>query len=371
MGYRAILMFTLTLILAWNSQAFAQDKTGASVVVLKFNTTGVNQELTDLFFLELHEQIRAHQGMHIAGSGEVTIQDLMLMAGCSDPTVDCLKGLSDFVEGDRVVFGSISKTDETYNFNVSMFDFVQGRYLHELKDFTLTGDNRDVQTKLPAVAEALIYGNVGILDVSVKGSGAARIFVNNVDKGRTPLSLSELPLGEVTVTAWGDDESEHTETVILRRDQPAEVVFSIDAPTVVASGSSSSTPYLVSGIALASIGVAGLVTAAIGHMELEQLNNQASAMLATGPPTAIHANQSDKAKTLQSDMDTAQTMRVVGISAGAVGIVAGTVLLVKAFTSGGSDDVAPPVAKASSSSVNNWRVAPSTSGIGFSLGANF
>ncbi len=369
MGYRAILMFTLTLILAWSSQAFAQDKTGASVVVLKFNTTGVEQELTDLFFLELHEQIRAHQEMHVAGSGEVTIQDLMLMAGCSEPTADCMKGLSDFIEGDRVVFGSISKANEAYNFNVSMFDFKQGRYMRELKDFSLTGNVRDVQAQLPVVAEALFYGNVGVLEVSVEGTGAARVFVNDVDKGRTPLSLSELPLGEVTVTVWGDDESEHSETVILRHDQPAEVVFAIDAPTVVASGkSSSSTPYMVSGIALASIGVAGLVTAAIGHMDLEQLNNQASSMLASGQ-TAINSSQASKTQDLQADMNTAQTMRVVGISAGAVGIVAGSILLVKAFTSGGSDDVAPPVAD--SSTIRNLRVAPSTSGIGFSLGGNF
>ncbi len=369
MGYRAILMFTLTLILALNSQAFAQDKTGASVVVLKFNTAGVDKEITDLFFLELHEQIRAQQGMHVAGSGEVTIQDLMLMGGCSEPNTECLKGLSDFIEGDRVVFGSISKENETYSFNVSMFDFAQGRYLREIKDLTLTGKSRDVQAKLPVVAEALMYGNVGVLNVSIDGSGAARVFVNEVDKGRTPLALSELPLGEVTVTAWGDDESEYTETVVLRHDQPEEVVFSIDTPMVVSQGSSSSTPYLVSGIALATIGVAGLVTAAIGHMDIEQLNTKASGMMTAGN-TAININKAGEVNDLQSDMNTAQTMRVVGVSVGAVGIVAGTILLVKAFTSSGSDDVASPVAK-SSSPVRNLRVAPSASGIGFSLGGNF
>lgn len=367
MSYRAISLLLLTLFL-WSGQAVAQDNTGASVVVLKLNASGVEQEVTDLFYLELHEQIRAHSGMHVASSGEVTIQDLMLMAGCSEPTADCLNGLSDFIEGDRVVFGSVSHADNVYTFNVSMFDFAQSRFVGELQNFVLRGDTHEIQYQLPIAAEALLYGDVGVLEVKIEGTGSARIFVNDVDKGRTPVSLSGLPLGEVTVTAWGDDESEHVETVVLRRNQPAEVVFTIDTPQVITT-SSSNTPYLVSGIALATIGVAGLVTAAFGHMELDTLNSKVSTMMVPGHPSIL-TSKAQSVEQLQSDMNTAHTMRVIGISAGAVGITAGTILLVKALTSDGtSKDVAPPAN--ASKSTNNWRLAPSASGIGFTLGADF
>ncbi|MBA2663010.1 MAG: hypothetical protein H0U74_12000 [Bradymonadaceae bacterium] len=351
---------------------FAQNTKSSSVVVLKFSASGVAQEVMDLFYLELHEHIRAHERMHVAAGGEVTINDLMLMAGCESPSPECLVGLSDFVEGDRIVFGSVQKQGDVHSFDAQMFDFAEGGFVREIVDFKLRGDSRQIQYEIPAVVEALLYGDAGKLRVNITGSGTPRIFVNGMEKGRAPLVIEDLPLGEVVVVARGDDGSEQTETVALRRIQTAEVGFAFEDAVAAPPAVNKANAYLIPAVIVTGVGVAGMVVGVLGHTQLSSLEEEAS--LFVNGRSAIDGTEVTRADDLQSSMNSAHTMRIVGYSIGAAGLVAGGVLLVKAFSSGDSGDRAPqanatPV-DASKSRIS-WQVLPGRDSFALGMGLSF
>src|SRR5690554_6582279 len=81
-----------TLALAPISQAQAQDSP-ADVVVLRFATSEVDQAVMDQFYTELHGALESTDEMKLAPGGEVTIDDLVMMGGCSTPDAGCLAGL--------------------------------------------------------------------------------------------------------------------------------------------------------------------------------------------------------------------------------------------------------------------------------------
>lgn len=361
MRFRAAGLLILGIGLLLGQAAFAQGADG-SVVVLKFTQTGVEQEVMDQFYLELHEVIRAHPSMKITAGGEVTIDDLILMAGCAEPTADCLAGLQDFIEGNRIVFGSVDKNADLYSFAIRVFDFPSGAFLDDGSVRTLQGDGSWIRRGMTSVIEGVFYGDVGQVSVVVEGASSAHVLIDGVERGMAPLSLSELALGEVDVTVRSETGQEKTERLLLRHNRTEDLrvrfeATDLGAPVAARSGN----PYLLSAIAVAAVGVAGIVVGFVGQTQLSALESDAGALV--GGRTALREDEVSRAASLQDDMNGAHTLRVIGFSAGGVALAAGAGLFYKALA--GNPDAAPP--SVSLQEGLKWNIGTT----GFAVGGSF
>jgi hypothetical protein len=355
----ASLMLGMSMVFAPN--ALAQGGS-SSVVVLKFGHSNVDQDLMDHFYLELHQAIRSHATMDIAAGGEVTIDDLLITVGCDEPTPDCLAGLQDFVEGDRIVFGTVSRSGDAHSFSIHLFDFASSAFLYDGKPLLLQGDRAALRRGVGPMVETVLYGEVGQLRVSAEGASSAHVLVNGVERGLAPVTLTELPFGDTEITVRNQDGEERSESVVLRYGRVEEFTARFDAPMrkdlpVAREGN----PFLLPAIAVTTLGVAGVVVGLVGQTQLSALESDASSLVAGR--TALRQDEVSRAAALQEDMNSAHTLRVVGFSVGGVALAAGAGLFYKALSSG--EDRAPAVA--SHSRRLQWGVGPSSVMVGGSF----
>ncbi len=358
--------------------AFAQDgkqdadSSGASVVLLQFETFNVDQKVMDEFYVTLHENVDAHEKMHVAPGGDVGINDLILTLGCEEANAECLRGLDQFVEGDRIVFGSVQHSEGVYLLSLQMFDFATGDFIREVTDETVEGDEEQVRRGIEAVIQGFLYGDIGELEVLVTGAEAPTVSFDGEELGRAPLRAEELPLGEHAVTLKTSDGREQSKKVVLKRGSASKVHFKFDE----APGGSDSTPvgskaYIVPGWASVGIGTIGLVAGAIGTVQVGSFESEASSMVCGD--ALCSAASPTRANKLQDDMDSAYTMSMIGYSVAAVGLAAGGYLLYEGYFGGstesapadsGEDDIEP-------SPEVSFGIAPRSDGASFGVTVGF
>ncbi|TXD37702.1 hypothetical protein FRC98_08420 [Lujinxingia vulgaris] len=316
-------------------QAYAQDAPDApaEVVVLRFANSEVDQAVMDRFYTELHDALEATEEMTLAPGGEVTIDDLVMMGGCSTPDAACLAGLQDFVAGERLVYGSIQRSEDVHMFSMYLFDFKTGEFLQRIEEKTLRGDDAWVARGLPAVVEHFVWGESAEVQVEVGGGADVEVRLDGEAVGQGSQTLKDVAPGEAVISARSEDGEQLIERVILRRGENPAVYFTFEnaideAPAVASSGS------LLPGVGLAALGVAGVVVGVVGQSQLGGLEADAEALVAGR--SAISPGQVSRAEELQSQMDRAHTMRVIGFSAGGLALAAGGYLIVRAL--GAADD---------------------------------
>jgi hypothetical protein len=355
--------------------AAAQE--GASVVILKFEQMDASAEIVRVLEASLAERIESHDDMYVKKGGEVTIGDLALTAGCDVSSIDCMKSLRDFVDADRVVFGSVQQSDNVYLFSMKMFDFAEGRYVAEMTDQTVEGDVSKVKKVIPALVDNFIYGDVGELVVEVTGADSPDLIFDGEKVGLAPTRLENLPLGEHVVTVKTAEGQEDTRTVVLRADEPVTVSFVFETETPVTTpdpktDKSGDGPSAVPGWVSIGVGVAGLAVGGFGSFQVVQLENEfddkvspqidpsTEAVRADADPASVEADADDIAQRAK----TAEMMQWIGYGVGAVGLGVGTFFLIRAAGGGESN----PSAQANRV---EFGVAPTRGGLAASLQLRF
>lgn len=309
------------------------------VVILRFDTFDVEQAVMDQFYAELHDAIDRQDSMQLADGGDVSMEDLLLMGGCESPSPECLGMLQDFVDGDHLIFGSVQRSDDVHMFSLRMFNFDNQSFTHEISDQTLRGDDSWLTNGIPAVIEHFFFGKTSSLHVAVEGQPQAEVRLNGNPAGQGTLSVDGLAPGEMVVVVSTPDGQEDMQRAILRHDEETRMEFDFEAaeevPGIVDPGTPD-RPSILPGLALVGVGAAGLVVGVIGNSQLTAAE-EAAADLVAGRQ-ALDENQLSDAQDLQSDMNTAHTMRVVGFSAGAIGLAAGGAMLFVALTGDSAGD---------------------------------
>ncbi len=347
---RLIASLILVLLALPALPAFAQDGkkdadksadgAEASVVILKFETFNAEQSVMDHFYSALHDAIEAHPGMKVKPGGDATINDLVLTLGCKKANVKCLAGLSDFVDGDRIVYGSVQHSEDVYLLTLKMFDFSKGDFIRQVNDETIEGSGDEIKAGIDAVIEGFLYGDVGKLEVNVAGAKNAEVLFDGKKVGVAPVSLDKLPLGEHIVTVQTPDKQKKSQKVMLHRDKVSKVALTFK-PAVAAGGNpvASTKNYAVPGWAAVGVGTVGLVAGIIGTVQVGNYNSEAQSMICGNAlcPLAPTA----RANKLQSDMDSAYTMSVIGYSVAAVGLAAGGYLLYETYAGGAESSPTP------------------------------
>lgn len=326
-------LFVASLTVAAMSMGLFGSAAAQEVDILRFETFDVEQELMDQFYSELHRAVTEHDDLTLGSGGDVSIDDLLLVAGCESPTPDCLSMLSDFVDGDQLVFGSVQRSDDVYMFTIRLYDFASQEFTREISEQTLRGDRQWISEGVPAVIEHFIHGPTATLHVDISGEENAEVRLNGQAAGQGSVTVDTLPPGEMVVVILTADGEERMERVILRHGQEHRVEFDfapavsgiVDPPPPGRDG-----PSLVPGFALAGVGVAGLVLGVVGNSQLSAAESEANTLV--GGRSALHESELERARGLQDDMNRAHTMRVIGFSVGPLALVGGSVLLFMALS---------------------------------------
>ncbi|MEM1348621.1 MAG: hypothetical protein AAGI01_08710, partial [Myxococcota bacterium] len=168
------------------THALAQDDI-AKVAIVKFEAFNTEPAVVELFQRELQAGIESDESMTVSSGGAISLNDLFLTIGCDDIPTVCLPEVKDFVEGDRIVFGSIQRSEDTHLFTIRVYDFEAADFLFELRDETVQGDLDQLAIAVPALIESLLYGDVGVLRVSTQHNASAEVSLNGELLGQAPL----------------------------------------------------------------------------------------------------------------------------------------------------------------------------------------
>lgn len=319
------------------------------IVVLKFETFNTSTEVMDLFYRSINERIKVKPGSSMVAGGEVTLSELLLALGCDEGSPECLSSLSSMVNADQMIFGTVQRSENVHLFTLKLFDFKEKVFVRTIEDETIEGDVEKLKEGIPALVEALLYGDVGVVDINVDGAQSPDVFFDGEKVGKAPVQLTDLPLGEHVIKLRTINGNESTKRIILRQGSPSKLSFSFqeitDPNANLTAGNSS--PLILPGWVSVGVGVAALGFGAYNYMTLSDLEDQASA--AYKNTRAVDPDDRSKIESdinsRQDEMNSAYTRMNIGLSVGIAGVVLGTGLLVYGYTSGGEDEAtqtAPP-----------------------------
>ncbi len=301
------------------------------VIVVDFSTHDVDEELLEAFYGHLESIIASEDVMSIGETGDVTMDELLLMAGCGSTSPECLSMLGDFVDGDHLLFGSIERSDDVHMFTMTLFDFESGEFVRELTDKTLRGDQAWLDEGMPAVIEHLLYGETATVEVEVAGYDAADVQLNGEAVGTGTLTVDDVAPGEIVAVVTGPDGQEQQERFIVRHDDVHTVEFDF-APAIAEIDDPGDAPSIVPGLAVGGVGVAGLIVGVVGQTQLSSAEAEANTLVGDNSD-AIQEDQLARAQQLDSDMTRGNTMRWLGFGTGVAGLAGGGFLLFQALTS--------------------------------------
>lgn len=348
-------------------KAAPQANGNKRVVVLKFETFNTSNEVMDLFYKSINERVKAKAGVQMMAGGDVTLSELVVTAGCDEGDSACLSSLGDFIKADQMIFGTVQRSENVHLFTLKLFDFREKVFVRTIEDQTIEGDLDKLSEGIPAIIEALLYGDVGAVDVRVDGAESPEVFFDGEKIGKAPVQLTNLPLGEHVIKLRTINGNESSKRVILRQGSPSTLSFNFEELIDPNQGlaQSSSSPLILPGWVSVGVGVAALGFGAYNYVALNDLEDQASAAY----PNGMRAVDPDDRSSIESDINTRQdemnsayTRMNVGLSVGIAGLVVGTGLLIYGYTSGAEE--AP-------SSALQLNAAPTKGGAAFSLDYKF
>ncbi len=321
-----VVFCTFATVLFGMLSTAAADQQG--VVIVDFETFDVDEALLERFYDHVEAVLDDHDQLSKQEIGQVTMDELMLMAGCDAPHEECLTAVGDLVDGDQLLFGSIERSEDVHMFTMSLFDFQSGEFEREISDQTLQGDADWLADGMPAVVEHLLYGATATVDVQIDGASDAEVQVNGESAGTGSVTVEDVAPGEVSVVATaGDDEQQ--ERFIVRHDEEKTVEFSFEE-VIADIDDPDAAPSLVPGLAVGGAGVAATVLGFVGQAQLAGADARADSLI--DGRGAVDADQHSELQEIEGELTRANTMRWIGFSAGAIGLAGGGFLLYQAFT---------------------------------------
>lgn len=343
MKYLAVALLTIgVMTMGVANPVFAGEVAPAAdeIVIVDFETFDVDPEVMDDFYGHLRNILANEESTSISETGNVSIDELQLIAGCGSTEPECLSSMEDYVDGNHLLFGSVEQSGDIHMFSLTLFDFDSGEIIRQLDEKTLRGDAAWLDEGLPAVFEDLLYGDSASVVVDVQGGPDADIRLNGQSVGTGSASVEQVAPGEVVVTVVGADGTEEQERFILRHEEERHVEFELGPAIADIEAPDEAGPSLAPGLALGGAGVAGAILGMVGQIQLTSANAEAASLIDGRP--AVQQNERDQLQQLEGDMATANTMRWIGFGAGAAGLAGGGFLIYQALSadtdSAGSDD---------------------------------
>lgn len=346
---------------------------GNRVAILKFDTFKTSKDVMSYFYTALQQQLKAKPGNKIMPSNNVTINELILTAGCVSADKACLSNLGGLIQADQIVFGSVQHSDNVHLFTIKIFDFKKKDFVRVIEDQTVEGDLKKLKKAIPAVIDTAIYGNVGKLKIKIVGAQNPTVYFNGEVRAKGPTELEGLPLGEHVIKVRTANGGEKTKTVLLRQGKQPVLSFEFNelvAPTPVQDDGGSG--LIVPGWITLGVGAVALGFGAYNLVTLNGLEDDAKTQFDGRPLPSTDPEASQRRQDInqrQQDMDAAYTRANIGLGVGVAGVVIGTGLLIYGYM-GGSESQATASKKQSQQNVS-LGVAPTRGGAAMSFGLTF
>lgn len=363
-----LVVFGSTTAVAQNGSGDDGEK-GTPTVILKFETMQVSQKIMDAFYLSLNEKINEHSDMRVVPGGEVTIEELSVTVGCNQLNPECLSGLSEYVDAQRMVFGSVERSDDVYLFTIKLFDFAEERFVRQLAERTVEGEPSVVKRAIPAVVESFLYGDVGTLEVAVSNAKAPRVYFDGEKMGPAPTTLQNRPLGQHAVTVKTADGKERTKFVMLRKDEPSTVDFKFEGGGALAGGGGGGG-LPVAAISSLGIGLVGMTVGTVGGVRWLKFKSDLEPYQGCGDALCVPSDQTAEEtsaafRETQTKYKQSALLANIGWGLGAVGVGVGSYLLVRKYVGGGSGTESEPTA------LETVRVQPRRGGVSVGFSTSF
>lgn len=372
---RLLIFLILIAFTAPALPAFAQDGKQAEqgtdaeskVVMLKLMSVDAAQPIVDYLSRSLHETIDAAAGMKVESKNDSSINEMVLVLGCDASSTDCVAGLSDFIQADRIAYGSIRQADGVYLISLKLFDFANAEFVGEVNDATVEGEPEHIKAGIDQLVNSLVYGDVGALEVYADGATEGQVYFDDENVGSLPATLDGLPLGEHVVTVETEDGRTQTTKVTLSRGNVSKVHLNFEPSEPAVADVGDSSGYIVPGWASMGVGTVGLVAGVIATVQLSSYTSEADSMICGASLCA--QSSASQANRLQSNMDTAYTMSIVGYSVAAVGLAAGSYFLYNAYS--GPSDETPDSGVTTDDMQVRFDIAPHADGASVGMGFDF
>jgi hypothetical protein len=329
--------------LLWTQAASAQSQTPevgeVDTAVLRFDTDGVDPAVAGDIREAVVEVIDGHREMRVTERPEVTLSEFTLTVGCDSRDPSCLSSLAPYTDASRLVFGTLTARDDLYRVDLGVFDLREGRMVYRIQNETARGDRDIARKAIPALVEGMLYGNVGTVEVKVRGGKGARVAFDGEFRGPAPTVLKNLPLGQHTVSVTTGDGATKSKVVLLTRHGQTRVLFDFGHTNTTDPGQpSSESMSLAPGIVVGAVGLGGIALGIVSNIQLNNLDAEANAAVQQSSNGAYI----DRSELQSADGDpethvrmtrSASVRAAVGYSVGAVGFAVGTYLLYRAIDS--------------------------------------
>lgn len=322
------------------SMGLTTPASAQEILVVDFETFDVDEQTVDDFYDHIDEVVGDDEELSLTDVGAITLDELLLMAGCDAPEPDCLSVAADFVDGDHLLFGSVERSDDVYMFTMNLFDFETSQIQREIAGQTLRGDAEWLQKGMPAIVEHLLYGETTTVDIVVDNAPDADVQLNGESVGTGSTTVDDVAPGEAVVVVDGPDGAEQ-QRLIVRHDETHTVEFEFDAPVAdIEPPASHDAPSFIPGLVAGGAGVAGALVGFVGQIQLASADARADAII--DGRSAVEQTRHQELQQLEGDLTRANTMRWVGFGTGIVGLVSGGFLLYRAAAhdAAGQPDVA-------------------------------
>jgi hypothetical protein len=329
--------------LLWTQAASAQSqpqKAGEmETAVLRFDTDGIDGALAEDIHDAVVEVIDGHGDMRVTERPEVTLSEFTLTVGCDSRDPSCLSSLAPYTDASRLVFGTLTARDDLYRVDLGIFDLRKGRMVYRMQNQTARGDSDIARKAVPALVEGMLYGEVGTIEVKVRGGNGARVAFDGEFRGPAPTVLQNLPLGQHTVSVTTGDGATKSKVVLLTRHGKTRVFFDFGRTNATEPDQpSSESMSLAPGLVVGAAGLGGIALGIVSNIQLNNLDAEANAAIQESSDGAyIDRSQLESA---DGDPEThvrmtrsASVRAAVGYSVGAVGFAVGTFLLYRAIDS--------------------------------------
>lgn len=347
----ALMALCACVVPARDAAAQGSPKPGGRVKLLKLDRQDADARVVTLTEATLESAIKSMPELQWTDRGQLGLNELYVTIGCSDLGTVCRKRLQTILKTDILVFGSVLTSGKLHTIRFAAVDLRTGAYAFKALGLDVEGAGAELDWKIPAAIDGHLFGDVGSMQVTLKGGMRGQVMLNEMILGMGSNTYDKLPLGQHDVRiVLKDGQKLPPKTVMLRRGITSRVTF--EAPTTVASkgngkGNKGSGTIEDPGVVARGGGntnqtIAGWVGVGAGalllgvgawqHVQLGSLEDEAAARYSGR--SSVSPDEAADVRSRQDQMNTTVTRRNLLFGIGAVGLITGATLLI---TNGSSE----------------------------------
>lgn len=226
---RAVTFSLVAAVLAcFSATVAAQDRT---ITVLSFSANGDFGDLPTAYYNAMRAQAEFHPNYRLNDVPEQSLDEMLSLIGCPTLSTDCSALLQEILDSELLASGEIYQEGELTAVRIVLWDLAAGAESTS-RTFAFANGRAVLAERVALFTRAVLYGNDGAVRVTSSPSGAT-VYLNGEERGQTPLTIENLPLGLYNVRVEADGYMTRTDAVAVDLGR-ADVDFQLTSSQAVA-----------------------------------------------------------------------------------------------------------------------------------------